>query len=69
MDLQQDVQGEVSSILSALSSYRRLVALVSLVLAGFLASIKLTLPYLAGPLFFITSSVTLVIYRFKLKET
>lgn len=60
---------KASSILSALSSYRRLIALVSPAIAGFLASIRPTLPYLASLLLFITSSATLIAYRFKLKET
>ena len=60
---------KASSILSALSSYRRLIALVSPAIAGFLASIRPTLPYLASLLLFITSSATLIVYRFKFKET
>ena len=60
---------KASSILSALSSYRRLIALVSPAIAGFLASIRPTLPYLASLLLFITSSATLIAYRFKFKET
>ena len=60
---------KASSILSALSSYRRLIALVSPAIAGFLASIRPTLPYLASLLLFITSSTTLIAYKFKFKET
>ncbi len=60
---------KASSMLSALSSYRRLIALVSPAIAGFLASIRPTLPYLASLLLFITSSATLIVYRFKFKET
>jgi len=60
---------KASSILSALSSYRRPIALVSPAIAGFLASIRPTLPYLASLLLFITSSATLIAYRFKFKET
>ena len=57
-----------SSILSALSSYRKLIALVSPALAGVLASIKPTLPYLVSLLLFIASSIILLAYRFWAKE-
>ena len=60
---------KASSILSALSSYRKLIALASPAVAGFLASIKPTLPYLVSLLLFITSSVTLATFGFRLKNT
>jgi MFS family permease len=54
---------KASSILSALSSYRKLIVLVSPALAGFLASIKPTLPYLASlTLFIIVAIVFIVIH-------
>ncbi|BEP18087.1 MFS transporter [Pyrofollis japonicus] len=59
---------KASSILSALSSYRRLIALASPALAGLLASIRPTLPYLASLMFFLASSLVLIEYGSKLKE-
>ncbi len=51
---------KASSILSALSSYRKLIALSTPVIAGFLASIKPTLPYLLSLILFAASSALLV---------
>ena len=55
---------KASSILSALSSYRRLIALISPATAGFLASIEPTLPYLVSLILFITSSIILILYKY-----
>ena len=50
-------KNKASSILSALSSYRRLIALISPAIAGLLASLRLTLPYLVSLVLFVTSSI------------
>jgi MFS family permease len=51
---------KASNILSSLSSYRKLIALFSPAIAGFLAMEKPTLPYLASLTFFILSSAILI---------
>jgi len=53
---------KASSILSALSSYRRTIVLASPAVAGFLASIKPTLPYLASLLLFTASATASLTY-------
>ncbi len=58
-------RGKASSILSALSSYRKLIVLASPALAGFLASIKPTLPYLASLLLFIVVAIVFTIAHYK----
>ena len=60
---------KASSILSALSSYRKLVALISPALAEFLASLKPTLPYFASLILFITSSIILLLYAYRSKTS
>lgn len=48
---------KASSILLALLSYRRLIVLVTLALAGFLVPLKPILPYFASLILFISSSI------------
>jgi len=53
---------KASTVLSALASYRKIIAIVSPALAGLLASIMPTLPYLVSLLLFIASSVVMIVY-------
>ncbi len=57
---------KASSLLSALSSYRKIIALVTPVLAGFLAAVKPTLPYSLSFTLFLITSLLLIIYGGKL---
>ena len=59
---------KASSLLSALSSYRRLITLFSPAIAGFLASIKPTLPYNACLALFISSAIILLIKHYRDKR-
>ncbi|RLG86038.1 MAG: hypothetical protein DRO18_04980 [Thermoprotei archaeon] len=54
---------KASSLLAALSSYRRLINLVTPAIAGFLAYIKPTLPYLVSLILFITISSLLLTHQ------
>ncbi|RLG78267.1 MAG: MFS transporter [Thermoprotei archaeon] len=54
---------KASSLLSALSSYRKIVALLTPAIAGYLASLKPTLPYLLSLILFITVSALLLYKR------
>jgi len=63
---------KASSIPSVLASYRKLIALASSSIAstaGFLASIRPILPYLASLILFLTSSsIILITYKSRLNE-
>jgi len=54
---------KASSLLAALSSYRRLINLVTPAIAGFLAYIKPTLPYLVSLALFTTISLLLLTHQ------
>ncbi|NOZ31034.1 MAG: MFS transporter [Crenarchaeota archaeon] len=56
---------KASSLLSALSSYRRIITLASPAIAGALASLRPTLPYLASLILFIIASIVLVAYSIR----
>jgi len=60
---------KASSILATLSSYRKLIALASPALAGLLASIKPTLPYLISLILFLTSATILIKHKPRPKKT
>jgi len=54
-----------SSLFAAISSYNKVFALFSPAIAGFLASVYATLPYIVSLCLFIVSSVIMVIYSYK----
>ncbi len=56
---------KASSLLSALSSYRRVITLFSPAIAGFLATIKPTLPYIVSLVLFIVSALILLVKQYR----
>ena len=59
---------KASSLLSTLSSYRKTITLISPAIAGTLATITPTLPYLISLTLFLISASTLLIYSKKLES-
>ncbi len=59
---------KASSLLSALSSYRRVITLFSPAIAGFLATIKPTLPYIVSLVLFIASALILLVKQYRVND-